>query len=156
MKLNRFLYEIKSFPFFLIDFYKLFLNFFHLLFRFNTVFLSNLSPYRTEPSFFKNTSTFKIDVFCPPLHATSHLSSHFSSLLNTVTRTVTLNVTFLRIIRWRKIYRCTYRYRYYHYKNNALRARLKIWSRVTVIVTVFYKRHRHRYKLCDALLLPSL
>ena len=41
------------------------------------------------------------------------------------------------------------RYRYYHYrtiKNNALRAPLQIWSRVTVIVTVFYKRYWHRYK----------
>ena len=39
--------------------------------------------------------------------------------------------------------------RYYHYgtiKNNALRAPLQIWSRVTVIVTVFYKRYWHRYK----------
>ena len=35
-------------------------------------FIPLASPYRTEPSFFKNTSTFKSDVFCPPLHATLH------------------------------------------------------------------------------------
>ena len=45
--------------------------------------------------------------------------------------------------------RHTNRYHYNHYrtiKNNALREPLQIWSRVTVIVTVFYKRYWHRYK----------
>ena len=69
-----------------------------------------------------------------------------------VTSIVTLNCN-------GKFDRHTDRYRYFHYrtiKNNALRAMLQFWSRVTGIVTVFYKRHRHRYKLCDALILPSL
>ena len=38
----------------------------------------------------------------------------------------------------------------------ALRASLQFWSRLTRIVTVFFKRYRHRYKQCDACLLPLL
>ena len=97
-------------------------------------------PYRTEPYRIILYETVFLKI----------LSSHFSSLLNTVTRTVTLNFTFLRIIRWRKKYRCTYRYRYYQYRTlntNASRAPLQFWWRFTGIVTVFHATITDKWRL---------
>ena len=71
-------------------------------------FIPLASPYRTESyRTVPNRTILYVTIF------KKIILSHFSSLLNTISRAVTLNVSFLRIIRLRKIYRYTYRYRFY-------------------------------------------
>ena len=94
-------------------------------------------PYRTEP--YRHFS--KIPVLLKVTFFTHRCMQRYIEKY-TVTSIVTLDCNG----KYDRHMNCYSYYRHRTLKNNASRAPLQFWSRVTGIVTIFYKRYWHRYK----------